>query len=155
MAHGAVFIETRDPEYDYLAKHFTEFQKSAQQLNNDANAYRNAVTGKFAVWNVLQVLQQNVLTLLCMCFGQLGILHHGQSFAETLLEVYQPVTAGQPMTAYADNQLVGGQASPQAIQAVEMYIAVMRQTHEMVSPELVSIPRRFVVAGAYHGMALG
>jgi hypothetical protein len=41
--------ETPDPEYDYLAKRFYEFQSSAQALHKNATAYKGAVQGKFSI----------------------------------------------------------------------------------------------------------
>ncbi|RKP06898.1 hypothetical protein THASP1DRAFT_31287 [Thamnocephalis sphaerospora] len=109
--------ETHDAEYDYLAKRFTDFQSSAQRLNKDATVYRDAIK---------------------------GLLEHEKDFAETLSDLYRPLTTNPTESGQVDGQPVGGQANPQAMQAVEQYVDVMREVHRIVLPELTALDTKVI-----------
>ncbi|KAF9437927.1 hypothetical protein BGZ76_010470 [Entomortierella beljakovae] len=98
--------ETKDPEYIELNKRFTACEKTTASLLTEVCKYRDNIT------------------VILNCQAEFGII---------LAEIYEP-NIGMPATG--DVSLRRPQTAPESMQAVDDFQAVMRETRDILLPEV-------------------
>ena len=119
-------VESVDEEYDFWAGQLTELDQLSQRLHESAAKYKDALA---------------------------AMLKHQESFAKTLLEVYQPIVgryAGVESPQGSNGELhspIGGMAlarkerprtSDESIKQVQEFVAVSTHISEALISQLVS-----------------